>query len=82
MHRYGERGGRTDMGRDEQIAAAKVCALAVLDEGKPNKAVSTFIVELRKHPAMALIITADKQAIGLEAAFLGPYYVRAWINSF
>lgn len=74
--------GTHNMGRDEHIAAAKVCALAVLDEGKPNKAVSTFVAELRKHPATALIITADKQAIGLEAAFLGPYYVRAWINSF
>jgi hypothetical protein len=70
------------MGRDEYIAAAKVCALAVLDEGKPNKAVSAFIAELRKHPETAPVITADKQAIGLEAALVGTYYVRAWINSF
>jgi hypothetical protein len=70
------------MRQGEHIAAAKTCALALLDEGKPNKAVSTFIAELRKHSETSLIITADKQAIGLEAALVGTYYVRAWINSF
>jgi hypothetical protein len=66
----------------EHIEAAKACALVFVDEGRPNKAVSTFIAALRKHPATASIITADKQAVGLEAALIGAYYVRAWINSF
>ena len=66
----------------EYIEAAKACALTLVDEGRPNRAVSTFIAELRKHPATASIITPDKQAIGLEAALSGAYYVRAWINSF
>jgi hypothetical protein len=66
----------------EHIEAAKACALAFVDEGRPNKAVSTFIAALRKHPATASIITADNQAVGLEAALIGAYYVRAWINSF
>ena len=60
------------MGRDEHIAAAKVCALAVLDEGKPNKAVSTFIAELRKHPSTALIITAEDDPFVPSAPFHDP----------
>ena len=52
----------------EHIEAAKACAFVFVDEGRPNKAVSTFIAALRKHPATASIITADKQAVGLEAA--------------
>jgi hypothetical protein len=68
------------MDRGEHIEAAKACALALVDEGRPNKAVATFIAELRKHPATA--IPPDKQALGLEAALTGAYYVRAWINSF
>ena len=70
------------MDRDEHIEAARACALALVDEGWPNKAVATFIAALRKHPTTASIITADKQAVGLEAALTGPYYVRAWINNF
>jgi hypothetical protein len=70
------------MDRGEHIKAAKACALALVDEGRPNKAVATFIGELRKHPATAATITSDKQALGLEAALTGAYYVRAWINSF
>ena len=70
------------MDRGEHIEAARACALALVDEDRPNKAVATFIAALRNHPATASIITADKQAVGLEAALTGAYYVRAWINSF
>ena len=48
------------MNPGEHIEAAKACALVFVDEGRPNKAVSTFIAALRKHPATASIITADK----------------------
>ena len=56
------------MDRGEHIESARACALALVDEGRPNKAVATFIAALRKHPATASIITADKQAVGLMHA--------------